>query len=215
MDDFEARLAEFSTSEISDALDELGTAGVIPRLVAQRAGQGKIVGRALPVQLVPKIDDPSAYRFGGGVGKPLEQVLQKMSEGDVVVMDLQGTSRASAWGGLASRLAQRRGVRATIMWGTCRDVEEIRQVGYPVWALGTCPRRSRNEFTFGSIGERIEIEGVGVTREDWIVADESGVVCVPGAIVEKVVDLASRIAGQERELTLMVKNDAVTSWDAV
>jgi regulator of RNase E activity RraA len=215
MNTIEARLAPFATSEISDALDELGICGVIPGLAAQRVGQGRIVGRAMPVHLVAKSADPSAYRFGGGVGKPLEQVLQQMSAGDVVVMDLQGTLRASAWGGLASRLAQRRGVRGTIMWGTCRDVEEIRQVGYPVWAVGVCPRRSRNDFTFGSINEPIDIQGVRITRDDWIVADESGVVCVPGPAVDKVVELCTRIADQEKGLLAMVRSDAVTDWDAV
>ena len=126
------------------------------------------------MHLVAKSKDPSAYRFGGGVGKPLEQVLRTMAEGDVVVMDLQAANNASAWGGLVSRLAQRRGVRGTIMWGTCRDVEEIRQVGYPVWAVEACPRRSRNDFTFGSINEPITIAGVTIGRNDWIVADESG-----------------------------------------
>jgi len=122
---------------------------VLPGIEARRIGQGLVVGRALPVRLQPKSNDPSAYRFGGGVGKPLEQVLQTMRDGDVVVMDLGGSNRAAAWGGLASRIAQRRGVRGTIMWGACRDVEEIRATGYPVWSVATCPRRSRNEFTFG------------------------------------------------------------------
>jgi regulator of RNase E activity RraA len=211
----ETQLAQFATSELSDAMDELGINCVMPGLHAQRVGQGRIVGRALPVHLAPKSADPEAYRFGGGVGKPLEQVLKTMTEGDVVVMDLQGTIRASAWGGLASRLAQRRGVRGTIMWGTCRDVSEIREIGYPVWAVGVCPRRSRNEFTFGSIGEPIEISGVQITRDDWIVADESGVLRVPGKDAQRVIEYATRVAAQEKDLVAMVKDDRVTSWDEV
>jgi regulator of RNase E activity RraA len=213
MDTIKAKLMPFATSELSDALDEIGVSGALPGLSAQRAGQGKIVGRALPVRLQPKSADPAAYRFGGGVGKPLEQVLQTMASGDVVIMDLQGTLSASAWGGLASRLAQRRGVSGTIMWGTCRDVEEIRKVGYPVWAVGVCPRRSRNEFTFGSINESITISGVTICRNDWIVADESGVVRIPGDDLDRIVDIATRIAEQERELVQMVESGNVTSWD--
>jgi regulator of RNase E activity RraA len=103
-----SRLAQFPTSVVSDALDELGIEGVLPGVRAQRIGQGRIAGLALPVRLEPKCNDPSAYRFGGGVGKPLEQVLKTMADGDVVVMDLGGSERAAAWGGLASRIAQRR-----------------------------------------------------------------------------------------------------------
>lgn len=209
----EARFSKFPTSAISDALDEKGLNAVIPGVHAQRVGQGRIVGRALPVKLAPKSADPDAWRFGGGVGKPLEQVLQTMKAGDVVIMDLGGTQRASAWGGLASRLALTRGVRGTIMWGTCRDVEEIRACGYPVWAVGTCPRRSRNEFTFGSINEAITIAEARIAPGDIVVADESGVVIVPQDLAEEVLTMLERIAAQEAILEDQVTRGEVETWD--
>lgn len=210
-----SQLAQYNTSIVSDALDEFSILGVLPGIEARRVGQGLAVGRALPVRLQPKSNDPSAYRFGGGVGKPLEQVLQTMQDGDIVVMDLGGSNRAAAWGGLASRIAQRRGVRGTIMWGACRDVDEIRAIGYPVWSVAVCPRRSRNEFTFGAINEPITIQGVTVAPRDFIVADESGVVCVPQARFDEVAALCARIAEQERALEAQVLNGSLKSWDAV
>ena len=208
-------LAQYSTSILSDALDELSIIGVIPGIEARRIGQGLVVGRALPVHLAPKSNDPSAYRFGGGVGKPLEQVLQTMQDGDVVVMDLGGSNRAAAWGGLASRIAQRRGVRGTIMWGACRDVDEIRAIGYPVWSAAVCPRRSRNEFTFGSINQPIVIQGVTIAAGDFMVADESGVLRVPQGRLPEILVLAERIAQQERVLEAQVLNGSLKSWDEV
>ena len=210
-----SRLAQFPTSVVSDALDELGIEGVLPGIRAQRVGQGRIAGLALPVRLEPKRNDPSAYRFGGGVGKPLEQVLQTMQDGDVVVMDVSGSDRAAAWGGLASRIAQRRGVRGTIMWGSCRDIEEIRAVGYPVWAVGVCPRRSRNDFTFGSINQPVTISNVVIASRDFVLADESGVICIPRARIEEVLALCARIADQEMHLEAQVLNNALASWDEV
>lgn len=211
----DARLGAFPTSVLSDALDELGIPGALAGLSAQRQGQGRIAGRALPVRFVRKSGDPQAYRFGGGVGKPLEKVLQNMQAGHVVVMDLDGAPDAAAWGGLASRLAQRRGVRGTVMWGACRDLEEIRAIGYPVWAVGVCPRRSRNAFAFGSIGEPLAIQGIAICASDFIVADESGVVCVPGARANEVLDLALRIERQEALLLAQVRDDAVACWDQI
>ncbi|MFO1282097.1 MAG: RraA family protein [Burkholderiales bacterium] len=211
----DTRLAMHPTSAISDALDELGIAGALSGIAAMRVGVGRVCGRALPVRFVRKSRDPDAYRFGGGVGKPLEQVLRTMKAGDFVVMDLDGAADAAAWGGLASRLAQRRGVRGTVMWGACRDLEEIRAVGYPVWAVGTCPRRSRNEFAFGSIGEPVTVCGVTIAAGDWVVADETGVVCVPRARADEVVALVDRIERQERMLEEQVRDDAVSSWDQV
>ena len=210
-----SQLSQYSTSIVSDALDELAVLGVLPGIEARRVGQGRVVGRALPVRLQPKSNDPSAYRFGGGVGKPLEQVLQTMQDSDIVVMDLGGSNRAAAWGGLASRIAQRRGVRGTIMWGACRDVDEIRAIGYPVWSVAVCPRRSRNEFTFGAINEPITIQGVTIAPRDFIIADESGVVCVPQGRFGEVIALCARIAVQERVLEAQVLNGSLESWDEV
>lgn len=209
------RLAMHPTSVISDALDELGIAGALSGIVAMRPGIGSVCGRALTVRFERKSNDPKAYRFGGGVGKPLEKVLKTMKAGDMVIMDLDGAANASAWGGLSSRLAQRRGVRGTIMWGACRDLEEIRAVGYPVWAVGVCPRRSRNEFTFGSINQPLSITGVTIAAGDYLVADESGVVCVPQARAEETLELVAGIEAQEQLLEQQVRDDVVSSWDQV
>mgnify|MGYP001209574403 CR=1 FL=1 len=211
----ESQFLKFPTSMISDALDEIGINGAISGISAQRYDQGRIVGRALPVKFEKKSGDPKAWRFGGGVGKPLEQVLKTMSAGHVVVMDLDGVINATAWGGLASKLAQKKGVLGTIMHGTCRDLEEIRDCGYPVWAKGVCPRRSRNDFTFGSINEPIKITDVNIAQNDIIIADQSGVVCVPEKNIEKILELLKKISHQESILEDQVLRNVVQNWDDI
>ena len=209
----ESQFLKFPTSMISDALDEIGINGAISGISAQRYDQGRIAGRALPVKFTKKLADPDAWRFGGGVGKPLEEVLKTMSNGQIVVMDLDGTINATAWGGLASKLAQKKGVLGTIMHGTCRDLEEIRECGYPVWAIGVCPRRSRNDFTFGSINEPICVTEVKICKNDIIVADQSGVVCVPKDKINEVLTLLEKISHQEYVLEDQVLRNAVQNWD--
>ena len=209
----ESQFLKFPTSMISDALDEIGINGAISGISAQRYDQGRIAGRALPVKFTKKSADPQAWRFGGGVGKPLEEVLKTMSNGQIVVMDLDGTINATAWGGLASKLAQKKGVLGTIMHGTCRDLEEIRECGYPVWAIGVCPRRSRNDFTFGSINEPIYVTEVKICKNDIIVADQSGVVCVPENKINEVLALLEKILHQEYILEDQVLRNAVQNWD--
>jgi hypothetical protein len=46
------RLAGYPTSAISDALDELGIAGALSGIAAQREGLGRVCGRALTVRFV-------------------------------------------------------------------------------------------------------------------------------------------------------------------
>ncbi|MEW5423297.1 RraA family protein [Amorphus sp. 3PC139-8] len=210
---FAAEFRQFPTSCLSDAMDELGLYGVLSGIQPLRHEQPRISGKALPVRFQRKSGDPDAWRFGGGVGKPLEQVLKTMANGHVVVMDLDGASDASAWGGLAAQLAQRKGVRGTVLWGTCRDAEEIRGCGYPVWSTGVCPRRSRNEFTFGSINEPITIGRCTIGPGDLIVADGSGVVCIPKDRAAEILKLAQKISHQEAVLEAQVLDDRVSSWD--
>jgi regulator of RNase E activity RraA len=211
----EAKLLAFPTSCLSDAMDELGIYGVLNGVTAVRTDQARVVGRALPVQFKRKSGDPDAWRFGGGVGKPLEQVLQGMSAGQIIIMDLGGTMEAASWGGLASRLAQLRGVRGTVVWGACRDVDEIRASGYPVWSAAYCPRRSRNEFTFGSFNEALQIGQVKICPNDIIVADSSGVVCIPEGRAHDILELAEKIERQEALLEDQVMNNRVQSWDEI
>ena len=204
---------KYPTSMISDALDELDVNGAISGVFPQRYDQGRISGRALPVKFNKKYSDPKAWRFGGGVGKPLEQVLKTMSTGKVIVMDLGGSINATTWGGLASKLAQKKGVLGTIMHGTCRDVEEIRECGYPVWAKGICPRRSRNNFTFGTINEPIVVTEITIKKNDIIVADQSGVVCVPEERIQETINLLEKISKQEDLLEDQVLKNKVQDWD--
>ena len=209
----ESLFLKYPTSMISDALDELDINGAISGVFPQRYDQGRISGRALPVKFNKKSSDPEAWRFGGGVGKPLEQVLKTMSAGKIIIMDLDGAINATAWGGLASKLAQKKGVLGTIMHGTCRDVEEIRECGYPVWAKGVCPRRSRNDFTFGTINEPIVVTGIKIKKDDIIVADQSGVVCVPEELIKETLDLLKKISIQEELLEDQVLKNQVQNWD--
>ena len=206
---------ELPTSVLSDALDELGIPGALPGVLPQRCDQGPVAGRAMTARFQRMDGDDAAYRYGGGVGRPLEQVLTTMRRGDFVVLDLGGTATASAWGGLASKIALKRGVKGTVIYGTCRDVAEIRASGYAVWATGTFPRRSRNEFTFGSVQEPVTIGTVVVRPDDIIVADATGVVCVPHDRSAEVLAVAQKIAAVERQLLAQIEEEHVLDWDGV
>ena len=65
-------------------------------MLPQRYDQSRISGRSLPVKFNKKSSDPEAWKFGGGVGKPMEQVLKSMSAGKIIIMDLDGTKNATA-----------------------------------------------------------------------------------------------------------------------
>jgi regulator of RNase E activity RraA len=51
----------------------------------------------------------------------------------------------------------------------------------------------------------VTIDGVGVAPGDWLVADASGVVVVPAAALDEVLDRAERIAAVEARLVEEVR----------
>jgi regulator of RNase E activity RraA len=208
-------VTDLSTCVISDALDEVGAMGVLSGIRNQTPVEGVTMGQALPVRFVPKLGDPDAYRFGGGVGRPLQAVLESIESGQIPCFDLGGSTVASPWGELASRLAIQRDVPGTVVWGSCRDVGEIEALGYPIWASSVSPRRSRNDFTFGSIGESIEVCGVPISTGDIVAADRSGVVVIPKGLVDDVFDIVERILKQEAELLRQLDDGGPIDWDAV
>lgn len=59
------------------------------------------------------------------------------------------------------------------------------------------------------------IGDIVVAQKDFILADETCLVCVPRARIDEVLALAEGIAAQEARLEAQVVNDAVASWDQV
>ena len=78
-----------------------------------------------------------------------------------------------------------------------------------------CPRRSRNDFTYGSINEPIYVTDVTISKNDIIVADQSGVVCVPENKINEVLVLLEKISRQETILEDQVLRNFVQNWDDI
>ena len=114
-------------------------------------------------------------------------------------------AKNAVWGGLMTAGAQARLVLGVVVSGRCRDVTQLRSKRFPVFARATSTL-GQNTFTSPSqvnipllitpqadaATEQSEetFPSVEVHPGDWIVADESGVVCVPRELEPKVVEVA-------------------------
>jgi regulator of RNase E activity RraA len=134
-DDLLARLAKLDTCAVSDGMDRLGlkgaTHGVRPVWPCPR-----IVGRAVTMKIKP-----------AGLEKPKQHLgtapIDAAKTGDIIVIDSGGRLDASAWGGLLSLGAKLKGISGVIIDGACRDVDESRDLGFPVYARGALPMTAR------------------------------------------------------------------------
>jgi regulator of RNase E activity RraA len=190
--DLLARLAKLDTCAVSDALDRLGlrgaTYGVRPLWPCPR-----IVGRAVTVKIKP-----------AGLEKPKQHLgtapIDAAKPGGVIVIDSGGRLDVSAWGGLLSLGAKLKGLNGVVIDGAARDVDESREMGFPVYARGAIPMTARGRVVQDSFNQEIEFAGVQVHPGDPVIADGSGVVFIPQEKEQDVIKEAEAVAQQEAKM---------------
>jgi 3-hexulose-6-phosphate synthase/6-phospho-3-hexuloisomerase len=161
-DEIRSILAGVSTPNISDAMHRKGAM----RDLVSICGDVKAVGRAVTVQTI-----------AGDWAKPVE-AIDVAGEGDVLVINNDGATHVAPWGELATRSCINRGIAGVVIDGAVRDVDDIRKLGYPVFAKAAVPNAGEPKG-FGEINAEITCCGVAVRAGDWIVGDENGVVVIP------------------------------------
>ncbi len=101
-------------------------------------------------------------------------------------------------GELLATQAKGRGVAAILVDAAVRDVEELREVGLPIWARFV--RVSGAEKTApGAIGEPVQVGGATIRQGDVVVLDADGAVVVQREHVAEVLEAARARAERERE----------------
>ena len=190
--DLLARLARLDSCAVSDALDRAGLTGAVAG-VPPLTGHFRIAGRVIPVLLGPPDATIAARHLCAGA-------VDAGGAGDVIVVAHQARTDCAGWGGNLSRAAQVRGIRATIVDGAVRDVDEARDIGYPVFATAATPRTARGRTQEVTWGEPIQFAGVDVDPGDYVVADATGVVFLPAARAAEIVTSAEEIADKEARM---------------
>jgi regulator of RNase E activity RraA len=106
---------------------------------------------------------------------------------DVIIAAAGGSMRSGIWGELLSTAARKAGCAGVVVDGAVRDVRRMREMGFPVFAHGTCPYDSKDRQRVVDLDVPVEIDGVRFAPGDLVFADEDGVVVVPHAAEEAVI----------------------------
>jgi len=189
-----------STASVADAVDR----------VVQRPGfmsheikpilPGRVAGPAVTVLERAALE-----------AQPPRHALQAIDEapaGSIIVIGLEdpGSARNVAqWGGLMAAAAATRGLVGAVLDGGVRDVEEIRQMGFPVFSRTVVPSTSVGRLVTVAMGVPVPCGGVLVNPGDIIVGDSDGVVVVPRAVAAEVLAAATQIEETERRMTARIR----------
>jgi regulator of RNase E activity RraA len=87
-----------------------------------------------------------------------------------------------------------------IVDGPARDIDECRQLDFPVFARNAACRTARGRIVEVATGEPIQMGDVTVTAGDYVLADASGVVFIAQSEIARVLETAEAIVARENAM---------------
>lgn len=129
--------------------------------------------------------------------------------GDVMVVDAGGDVTNALVGGIMTFAAAQQGLAGMVLDGAIRDVAEIRQRTFPVYARGVNHRGPYKDGP-GEINVPVTVGGMVVNPGDVVVGDQDGLLAIPPEDVPWLIDKARGVLATEAETIRAMKEDR---WD--
>ena len=164
--------------------DVAGRRGTLNGRIRGLAPSMKFAGPALTVEVRP--GDNLMIHAAMALAKP----------GDVLVVDGKGDQTCALMGAIMMNACKKIGLAGVILDAACRDAEEICQLDFPVFSVGTNPN-GPTKFVPGRINWPISVGGIAISPGDLIVADSDGVVVVERDKAESLLALAAKKVADE------------------
>lgn len=185
-----ARLLAIDTCALSDALDKLGLAGQATGL-RRESGNGRVAGVATTVLLDAGAPPEGPPRH------LCTTAIERAGANSVIVVEQRTGVEAGCWGGLLTRGALAAGVRGVVADGPVRDIDEARELDFPVFTNRLTCLTARGRVVERATDVPVTIGAATVHPGDFIVADGSAVIVIRPADVARVLETAEAIVARE------------------
>ena len=182
---------------MTDVFDELARLG--SATVHEAAARSPVVDVEL-VQVIPgsRAAGPArTVRCGQDDNLMVHAAVAEADPGEVLVLTMPEPRPVALVGELLATQAKGRGVAALLVDAAVRDLEELRELGLPIWARYVRVRGAEKSVP-GSIGEPVEVAGATIRQGDAVVLDADGVVVVERERIDEVLAAARERAERER-----------------
>jgi 4-hydroxy-4-methyl-2-oxoglutarate aldolase len=174
-------------------VEELARLGVAT--VHEAQGKTGLVDLPL-VQVVPGSRVAGRARTalcGNGDNLMVHAAVAHAKPGDVLVLTMPDPSPVAVVGDLLATQALDQGVAALLVDAAVRDLDELRELGLPIWARYVRAQGATKEHV-GKLDTRVVVGGTEIDPGDLVVLDADGAVVVKADRVDEVVG-----AGRARE----------------
>lgn len=176
-----AFLETLYTPLVSDVMDKLG----IKNQVLDHSIQSmifdphlKIAGYAFPCRVIPTEEYVEI--------DTLLEMVDAIPNDSIVLVASDSDIDAALWGGLMSTRAIARGAKAAIVNGGVRDIEQIADLGFPVFGSYPCVKDIRKRGFMSDYNCEIAIGNVVIKPQDIIFSDINGIVVIPSDHLDEI-----------------------------
>jgi len=196
MDALSQRLQRLFTGIVFDMLSDLGRAAQVlpPSIRPLDPGKGVLAG---PVWTVTGVPTPNISKDDSLL--KWTEFLSAAPAGHVVLCQ-PNDSRIAHMGELSAETLKTRGILGYIVDGGCRDVRSVVDMGFPTFCRYVTPFDIVGRWRVDEMGGAIRIGEVIVRTGDYVIADQDGVVIIPGEHAEEVVAAAEKAAQTENHM---------------
>ena len=169
-------------------------------ILADVAGRrGGLDGRIAALSPAMRVCGPAftvAVRPGDNL--MIHAAMAMAKPGDVLVIDGKADRTCALMGSIMLNACKQLGLAGVVLDASIRDIEELRELGFPVWAVGANPN-GPTKFVPGRINWPISCGGVTVNPGDLIVGDADGVVVVERETAAMLLPLAAAKVTEEHQ----------------
>lgn len=126
-------------------------------------------------------------------------VMKDIRPGEVLVLSMPEPAPVALIGELLATQAAVRGTAALLVDASVRDLEELRELGLPIWSRWVRVRGATKSVV-GALNEPVEVGGAVITPGDTLVLDADGAVVVEAGRTTEVLEAARARAYREARL---------------
>lgn len=185
------------TGNVADNNTDVPRQGTMDSGIKPIDPKSRMLGRAVTVQCYP------------GDNLALHQGIYAAEPGDVLILDCHGYTEAGHFGDIMALACQMRGIAGVVIDGSCRDSEDIKELGLPVFVRGFNPSGTV-KASLGKVNVPVTCGGVRVNPGDMVLGDCDGVVVIPREKEDQVFEKAQAKFAKEEKLVEELKAGKTT-----
>ena len=174
--------AQYAASILADVA---GRRGVLDGRIAPLTPKTRLAGSAFTVEVRP------------GDNLMIHAAMQLAKPGDVLIIDGKGDTTCALMGAIMMNACIQLGIAGVVIDAAVRDSEEIVELGFPVYAVGTNPN-GPTKYVPGRLNHPISVGGITVHPGDLVIGDADGVTILERAKAPFMLELAARKVADEK-----------------